>query len=68
MSDQTLYYVVLVGKTWAVWGMTTEAMAERVEEDSTLVKRLDRAPFKTRAEAEKRRDELNSGQLTLRSG
>jgi hypothetical protein len=35
-------------------------MAERSREDSTLVKRLDRAPFETRAEAEKRRDELNS--------
>ena len=62
MSDQTLYYVVRVGETWAVWEMTSEAMAERVGQDSTLVKRLDRAPFKTRAEAEKRRDELNLGQ------
>ena len=62
MNDQTLYYVVLVGKPWAVWEMTSEAMAERVEKDSTLVKRLDLKPFKTRAEAEKRRDELNSAQ------
>jgi hypothetical protein len=65
MIDQTLYYVVRAGETgepYAIWEMTAEAMAERVEKDSTLVKRLDRAPFKTRAEAEKRRNELNSGQ------
>jgi hypothetical protein len=62
MSDQTLYYVVLVGDIWAIWEMTVETIAERSREDSTLVKRLDRAPFKTRAEAEKRRNELNSGQ------
>ena len=62
MSDQTLYYVILVGDIWAIWEMTVETIAERSREDSTLVKRLDRAPFKTRAEAEKRRNELNSGQ------
>ena len=63
MIDQTLYYVVRAGETGdSIWEMTAEAMAERVEKDSTLVKRLDRAPFKTRAEAEKGRNELNSGQ------
>ena len=62
MIDQTLFYVVRVGETYAIWEMTAEAMAERVEKDSTLVKRLDLKPFKTRAEAEKRRDELNSSQ------
>ena len=62
MSDQTSYHVVRVGKTWAIWEMTSEVMAERVEEDSTLLQRLDRAPFKTLAEAEKRLDKLNARQ------
>ena len=61
MIDQTLYYVVRVGETHAIWEMTAEAMAERVAKDSTLVKRLDRTPLNTRAEAEKRRNELSSG-------
>ena len=60
MSAQTLYSVVRVAKTWGICEMTAEAMAERVEQDITLLKRLDRAPFKTRAEAEKRLDKLNA--------
>ena len=59
MIDQTLFYVVRVGEAYAIWEMTAEAMAERVEKDSTLVNRLDLKPFKTRAGAEKRRDALN---------
>ena len=39
---------------------SAEAMAERVEQDRTLLSRLDRAPFKTLAEAEKRLDKLNA--------
>jgi hypothetical protein len=62
MIDQTLFYVVRVGETYAIWEMTGEAMAKLAEHDSTLVKRLDLKPFRTRAEAEKRRDELNSTQ------
>jgi hypothetical protein len=62
MSAQTLYFVVCIGKTWGIWEMTDEAMAARVEEDSTLLNRMDRAPFKTLADAEKRLEKLNSGQ------
>ena len=62
MSAQTLCYVVRIGKTWAIWEMTSEALAERVEEDSTLLDRLDRRPCKTRADAEKRPNKLNSRQ------
>jgi hypothetical protein len=40
--------------------VTAEAMAERVEQDRTLISCLDRAPFKTLAEAEKRLDKLNA--------
>ena len=62
MIDQTLYYVVRAAQKlvepYSIWEMTAEAMAERVEKDSTLVKRLERAPLKTRAEAEKGRNEL----------
>jgi hypothetical protein len=61
MSAQTLYFLVRIGKTWAILEMTCEAMAARVEEDSTLLQRLDRSPFKTLAEAEGRLDLLNSG-------
>ena len=60
MSAQTLYFVVRIAKTWGIWELTAEAMAERVEQDRTLLSRLDRAPFKTRAEAEKRLDKLNA--------
>ena len=60
MIDQTLFYVVRVGEAYAIWEMTAEAMAERVEKDSTLVNRLDSQPFGTWVEAEKRRDEVNS--------
>jgi hypothetical protein len=60
MSAQTLYYVVRVGKTWAIWEMTSEAMAARAREDRTLEDRPDLRPFKTRADAEKRLDKLNS--------
>jgi hypothetical protein len=52
--------VVRIGKTWGIWEMTDEAMAARVEEDSTLLQRLDRAPFKTLAAAGKRLDKLNA--------
>jgi hypothetical protein len=61
MSDQTLHYVVRVGKTWAIWEMTSETMAARSREDRTLEDRLDIRSFKTRADAEKRLDKLNSG-------
>ena len=58
MTDQTLYYVVRIGKTWDIWEMTSEAIAARAREDKTLVDRLDLRPFKARADAEKRVDKL----------
>ena len=61
MSAQTLYFVVRVDKTWAIWEMTCEAMAARAREDNTLEDRLDLRPFSTRADAEKRLDKLNTG-------
>ena len=60
MNDQTLYYVVRLDKTWAIWEMTSETMAARAREDKTLEDRLDLRPFKTRTDAEKRLDKLNS--------
>ena len=56
-----LYFVVKVGRLYAIWKMTPEQMYARVNADPTLKDHLDRAPFKTRTEAEKRRDELNAG-------
>jgi len=53
MTDQTLYYVVRIGKTWDIWEMTSEAIAARAREDKTLEDLLDFRPFNTRAEAEK---------------
>jgi hypothetical protein len=56
-----LYFVVKVGDSYVVWEITAKEMYARVNADPTLGARLERAPFASRAEAEKRRDELNKG-------
>jgi hypothetical protein len=55
------YYVVKLDSGYVVWEITHDEMAERIRADPTLAGRLDRAPFRTRAEAERRRDELADG-------
>ena len=57
----TLYFVIKQGGRYAVLETTAEQMYARISADPTLTDSLDRSPFKTRSEAEKRRDELNSG-------
>ena len=57
-SMMNFYYVVKTNSGYAVWEMTQSEMANQLSTDPTLASRLDRAPFKTRAEAASRRDEL----------
>jgi hypothetical protein len=56
-----LYYIVKTEMGYAILGMTVEEMIDRVRADPLLGKSLDRAPFKTRGEAEQRRAELMAG-------
>ena len=56
-----LDFVVKVGRLYTIWEMTAKQMYARLNADPALIDRLDQAPFKTRTEAEKRRDELNAG-------
>jgi hypothetical protein len=63
MSAITRCYVVKGEQAWGIWQMTDEALTRRTKEDPTIPDRLDRQPFDTWPEAEKRRDELNSSQL-----
>ena len=60
MSAITRCYVVKGEQGWGIWQMTDQALTRRINEDSTISDRLDSQPFDTWAEAEKRRDELNS--------
>jgi hypothetical protein len=60
MSAITRCYVVKGEQAWGIWQMTDEALTRRTKEDPTIPERLDRQPFDTWVEAEKRRDELNS--------
>jgi len=47
------YYVVRSKSGYAVWEMTQDEMSNRISADPMLASRLDRAPYKTRVEAEK---------------
>jgi hypothetical protein len=57
-AEPVRYYVVRVGKDYAIWPLTIRAMAAKTNEDPTLADRMDRRPYDTREEAEKRRAEL----------
>jgi len=61
----TQYFVVRVDGRYVVWEMTPEQVYERVGSDQKLVYCLDQTPFATRAEAEKRRDELNAARAQV---
>jgi hypothetical protein len=56
--DELLFYVVHTSDGYIVWEMTPVAMFEWTKKDPTLTARLDRTPFATRAEAERRCIEL----------
>jgi hypothetical protein len=58
--QQILFYVVHTSDGYTVWETTPDAMFERTKRDPTLNARLDRTPFKTRAEAERRCIELTA--------
>jgi len=62
MSNITCCYVIRGEQGWEIWQMTDEALTRRIKDDPTISDRLDTRPFDTWAEAEKRRDELNSSQ------
>jgi hypothetical protein len=61
----TLYYIVKTNLGYAILHMTIEDMAKRAAADPLFAKSLDRAPFKTRGEAEQRLAELVSGLETF---
>jgi len=65
MSAISRCYVIKGEQGWGIWQMRDEALTRRISEDSTIPDRLDQHPFDTWAEAEKRRDELNSSQPCL---
>jgi len=54
-----LFYVVKVGSEWAVMEMTGEEMKNRLMNEPGLLGNLDKMPFRKRAQAETRRDQLN---------
>ena len=54
-----LYYVFKFGAEYAVVEMTAGQMHRRVKTEPELGAALDTMPFKTREDAEKRRDQLN---------
>ena len=56
--EPLLYYLVRTDNTYAIWEMTARLMNARIHADPTLKDRLDRAPFRSRIEAEKRQEEL----------
>ena len=59
------YFVIRVNGKYVIWEMTPEQLYDRVGTDMKLVYCLDQAPFATRAEAEQRRDALNSARAQV---
>jgi hypothetical protein len=53
-----LYFVVKQDNGYVIREMTAEEMYSRIKADPALSKRLDRSPFSTQQEAEKRRRAL----------
>jgi hypothetical protein len=60
--EGTLFYVVKTLGGYAVWEATPQAAYDFTKEDPTLNARLDRTPFSTRAEAERRREVLRAAE------
>ena len=57
-EDSVLFYIVETNDGYVVWEAAPEEMFNHMKADPTLNTRLDRNPFITRAEAERRCKEL----------
>jgi len=63
---RTLFFVLEKKSGYVVWDMPPLQMNHLIRADPSVLDRLDHAPFKTRAQAEQRREELEMRPTTSR--